>query len=70
MLILPPLPGAERGDNLGDNGSNQAAPYGQEYFQTAKQWGGCRLGMWRGETSSKEDSSERGLGAFVFVLQA
>lgn len=27
-LILPPLPGAERGDNLGDNGSSQASPYG------------------------------------------
>lgn len=30
MLILPPLPGAERGDNLGDNGPNQASPYGHE----------------------------------------
>lgn len=30
MLILPPLPGAERGDNLGDNGTNQASPYGHE----------------------------------------
>lgn len=56
MLILPPLPGAERGDNLGDNGTNQASPYGHECVSTAKQWGGGRLGVWRGETGSKEDN--------------
>lgn len=48
MLILPPLPGAERGDNLGDNGTNQASPYGHECVWTAKQSGGGRLGGVKG----------------------
>lgn len=38
-VILPPLPGAERGDNLGDNGNSQASPYGHGYVfvKAAKQ---------------------------------
>lgn len=43
-VILPSLPGAERGDSLGDNGKGQASPYGPDCVWVcvtdAKQWGG------------------------------